>query len=428
MPTIKLTEKAVATLPPPVGAAQAYYWDSDLTGFGLVLGKGARTFVARRWLEGKRIKVTIGRHGAVRPDGLLWNVQLARKAAQEELGRLAAGINRNDERRARRSGPTLADARDLHLAKLRRQNASPRTTGTIEHECGKYLVDWLDRPLASITRTECRELHERLSEDNGPYVANRVLRHVRALWNTMLKEHELPANPTVAVLWNKERRRQEPIPWAALPAWYATVQSIDPVRRDYNMVLLLTGLRRMDAATMRWDHVDLKARALHRPSPKGGKERAFTVPLSTAAVEVLRRRQAENGAFPGGDAGWCFPTRSMKDKACDLCAALDQPKHTKGGVTHLVEGKEQRHGIDEDGEPTVTRILPSPHRLRDTYTTALVEVGGVDAFTIDVLTNHRPPKGTVTSGYVNLSLKHLARAQERVGRFLMAKTRATRSQ
>jgi hypothetical protein len=33
--------------------------------------------------------------------------------------------------------------------------------------------------------------------------------------------------------------------------------------------------------------------------------------------------------------------------------------------------------------------------LRDTDTSALVEVGGISGYAIDVLANHRPPRGSV---------------------------------
>lgn len=436
--TTQLAEKMLDKIALAEDQQQLVLWDAEIPGFAAVIGKKRTTFVLEyRALDPEtRLKVkrrqVIGRRGELREDGHPWSVTLARQRARELLGQVAGGGDPSAAMRNRTGGPTLSDAFNLHESRMRADQATASSIVTFTRERDKYLADWMQRPLRTIERTHCRELHEKLSKDNGPYLANRVMRHVRAAWNTALKEHDLPANPTIAVHWNKEHRRQEPIAWAKLPAWFETVVTLEPiivdgmrvgarpgVRGDYQMFVLLTGLRKMDAATVRWEHIDLDARTLRRPSPKGGKERAFTIPLSSECVRILARRQLENRvAFKEGDAGWVFPTRAIKSKPCALCAALGKPAHEGGAPVHLVEGKQQRFD-KEMGKST--RILPSPHRLRDTYTSALVEVGGVSPFVIDVLTNHRPPRGSVTAGCIDLSIEHLTECQERVTQFLLAK-------
>lgn len=396
------------------GAERARIRDLKLTGFYVTIGRRRVTFFAERRIKGEKNNTTrvVGHWGskkarALAPD--LLTVAQAREAAIQALADMRRGEDPRGESRA--DGPTLADALALHINRLRKDGGSPRSISTIELEVEKHLGTWTARALHDITRTDCRELHERLTKSSGPYLANRVMRHVRALWNTALKEHDLPANPTIAVHWNKEERRQEPIAWAKLPAWKLAVDALESgLRRDYHLLVLLTGLRRMDAATIRWEHVDWKARTLRRPNPKGGKDRAFDIPLSRECIKILKRRQAENF----DDDGWAFPTDALKEKECVHCAALGLPPHRKGARVHLAEPKED---ADE---------LVSPHRLRDTYTTALAEVGGISGYAIDVLTNHRPPRGTVTAGYIDLSTEHLHECQERVSKFLVGKMKPAR--
>ena len=49
-----------------------------------------------------------------------------------------------------------------------------------------------------------------------------------------------------------------------------------------HLFMLLSGLRRQDVLTARWDNLDEKRKALRIPAPKGGEERAFELPLSDA--------------------------------------------------------------------------------------------------------------------------------------------------
>ena len=437
-------------------AERARLFDARLAGFGVTIGKRRTSFVVQRRVDGESRTVVLGHWGppkarALAPD--LLTVAKARDKASAALVGMRAGEHPNGERAASPDGPTLAEACERYIARLQRDGKRPTSIATVRRETlgrnderdGSYLRPWLDRALSSITGRECRARHEEITVDNGPHVANRVMRQLRAIWNFIAKEAAagvidgipngklFAANAVIAVQWNVENdrtdfvmRRQEPVPWSDLPAWHDAVLALEnPIRRDYHLVVLLTGLRRMDAATIRWEHVDFVAGTLKRPNPKGGKDRAFQIPLSAELVKILKRRKLENPtAFATGsredsnvisrdDGGWAFPSESMKTKQCDLCAAFKLGEHVAGSVTHLSEPKED--------DP----ILVSPHRLRDTYTSALAALDPpVSGFVIDMLTNHKPPRGSVTAGYVDLPTEHLAKAQARVSKLLMAKCKA----
>lgn len=290
---------------------------------------------------------------------------------------------------------TLAEAIEIHLRAMRARRSAARSMQAFSEECARHLGAWLDRPLASLKRHEVAERHEELTLTSGPYLANRVLQQFRAVYNTAARRFEdLPAtNPTIAVTFNRVRRRREPIPWDELPAWKRRVDTIaNPVRRDLQLFYLYTGLRSLDARTVRWEHVDLAAGTVHRPRPKGGEDRAFTVPLAKVTIELLQQRRVANGP----DEGWVFPS---KDRA--------------GHTTHVVEAKEQRYVGGRK-----VRFLPSPHRLRDTFATAAHEAR-VHPLDLKVLMNHAlPAADDVTMGYIRPSVEHLRECVEAVARFL----------
>lgn len=292
----------------------------------------------------------------------------------------------------------------MHLRAMRAKCCSARSMETIQEECERHLADWLERPLASIARNECALRHEDLTDHRGPYVANRVLHHFRAVYNTAVRRFEdlPPINPVIAVTFNRVRRRREPIAWTDLPEWRRKVDGItNPIRRDLQLFLLLTGLRSLDARTVRWEHVDFEAGTIHRPKPKGGEDRAFTVPVAEVVLAMLRGRRLGNGELPLGDEGWVFPS-------------IDR----QGCVTHVVEAKEQRY---VDGRKVA--YLPSPHRLRDTFASAAHEAR-VHPLDLKVLMNHAlPAADDVTQGYIRPSIEHLRGCVEQIAGFLLGRMR-----
>ena len=301
---------------------------------------------------------------------------------------------------------TLAQALDYHVDGMQKRGCSPRSIAAVRDETKRHLAAWLPRPLTKISRTMCAERHTAITKDSGPHVANRVFRHVRAVYMTAARLHEsLPSiPPTVAVTWNEQLPSEARILWPDLPEWWATVQGMtNPVRRDLQLFILFTGLRATDARTVRWDEVDLDGGTVYRPNPKGGRKRAFRVPLSEFVVDLLRQRQKGNEAlFPHGDGGWVFPTRLQSGEV---------------GPTKVV--REMRYEPGAKGKKKQT-LLPSPHASRRTFICAAHEAG-VSGYDIKSLVNHAQPKGDITHSYIQVSVEHLRDAIERVTAFLLRK-------
>ena len=98
---------------PHAERAQVIYWDEKFSGFGVVVGKKAKTYIVQRDVSGRTRRVKIGRHGD-------WTPEEARKRARELLVELDQGKDPTAEKRKRAArGVTLRQALEEHLSRLR---------------------------------------------------------------------------------------------------------------------------------------------------------------------------------------------------------------------------------------------------------------------------------------------------------------------
>jgi integrase len=360
---------------------QVLYWDDatrkgGLRGFGLLCsvnaqGKLTRSFVAQR-SGGKRH--SLGRF----PD---LSVKKARQSARAKLA----------EKNHHQDGMpvTLREAMEDYRVGMINRKLSKRSLADLERHIGRYLTDWLERPLQDISAGEVRQRHSRIGKLNGPYQANGVFRYLRAVFNDAQATHEElqdRPNPCVSLRrrWFKEQQREETV--QDLAEWYVKVMALpNPIRRAFHLFVLYTGLRSEDARTMRWRDVDWEARTLYRPTPKGGEDRAFTIPLSHRASAILRYAHlASRKLYPRSP--WVFPADSK--------------------TGHIMEAKQQRQVKGKK-----VRHLPGPHVLRHTYVTVALSLGFPE-YEVGILVNHRLPKGSMTQRYVGRHVILMARLRE----------------
>lgn len=361
----KLTEKIIAGTKIPPGKTRVKVWDGQVTGFGAIVGRRDVALVAEARVNGKPKRVSFGKLGKPMPGGGVWTVAKARIEAIQLIGSMLSGSVPVQERRSSR-GPTLRDGLELHIQNMERKDRAPRSIATMRSEVERILADWLDRPIADLTGDKLDKEWSRIKKEARPKrgvvnepglaQANRTVAHVSAIWNSLDKKHDLPGrNPATRVVRGALKPQVSRIGDGKFPDWLEVVRSLSPVRRDLQLFTLVTGVRSLGVRSIQW--TDIKGELLHVRIAKGDKP--YSVPLSTVAIHVLRRRRIENAiefVDHGGDHGWVFPS-------------LSRAKPYR--VIHVAEPRESKP--DKAGKSIA--ILPGLHALRRTHNSVAMEIG-----------------------------------------------------
>lgn len=395
---IRLTDKSVTALP-FAERGQYIKRDAELPGFFVVVGRSTKTFTiqvdvpAPERERGQRsIRKALGRHGEM-------SVRDARAKARETLGAYATGSRRPA------SGVTLKEAWErYHKSHLVRKGRSPRTIQDYEFCITKLLGDWLDTPLARLSENTglVAARFDTITEKNGPYAANHAMRALRAVYRyaRKLMDRSLPPDhPAMAVDFNPEKRRKTALSGKEWAKWEKQRQALaNPIRREFHLLILLSGSRPDALTRARWEHLDRRKRTLFFPEPKGGEEKAFYLPLSKPMLDSFKRVK-ELGAVmhPRQAKEWIFPAESAP-----------------GHITEYKQSRERKKGSSKQV------LFKYGGDLRQTYRTVAQEVG-VSKIDAHLLLNHAL-KG-VSEGYITPGalLDHLREQQERISRKMLQK-------
>lgn len=143
--------------------------------------------------------------------------------------------------------------------------------------------------------------------------------------------------------------------------------------KDYFLLILFTGFRRQEAASLKWSDVDLKAKTMTIEDTKN-RER-HTIPLSNFLEKLLLRRKQATG-----NSLYVFPADSST-------GYLYEPRKAMLKVAELSD------------------VPFTIHDLRRTFIT-IAESLGIPVYALKRLLNHKM-KSDVTAGYVIMDVERL---------------------
>ena len=309
---INFNKQAILNITPPKlldtkGTACNTYHDKKHKGLILLVSNGgAKTFYLYAKVNNKPERIKIGRFPDI-------GIEQARKIAHKYKGEIVQGINPNKKKEALRKELSFSELFVLYMLK----HSKPHKKSWIEDEeqYKRYLACWSNKKISTLTKDYIGQFYIKIKENHGLYASNRLLSLLKIVFNKAIEWGWEGKNPTVGIKKFKEKSRDRFLQLDELPRFYkALFEEENTTIRDYIFMSLMTGARKSNVLSMRWDEVNLhnNIRQWRIPETKNGE--ALTIPLHDDAVELLKARKEQV------KSDWVFPSETSKS------GHLEEPK------------------------------------------------------------------------------------------------------
>lgn len=378
--TKKLTKSLIETSPLADEPRQYIIWDTEVSGFGLLVSRRSKSYLLQGRVNGKNKKMVLGKTS-------LMTVAEARDKARSISIEMRDGTDPK-ARKARDSVTdiTLRDSLDDYLDSNRR--LKDRTRDEYRAVIQRKLADWLDKPLSSISPQMVKRRYQKLTEE-APTQGDYAFRVFRIACNNAIGLMEdAGATPIInpcrvlgrQKMWRGVVRKQSVIPPDRLPEWWSTASNLaenDRAVADLFRFLLLTGLRKSEALNLKWRDVDIKRRTITIHETKN--KRVHNLPIADHVLELLTERHLDRG-----QRDYVFESN-------------------RGRVSNLRYFQEDMNRI--------TGLWITPHDLRRTFLSIGADI--LPELVLKRLVNH-VNSANVTEGYIIKAVDDLRDAMQRL--------------
>jgi integrase len=285
--------------------------DGKIAGLYLVVQpSGAKSWALRYRVAGAPKKFTIGPYPAI-------GLGTARKRAQKALAEVVDGIDPSAQKKAVREAQKVAilaaDRVENVVEAYVREYLAKRAKPSWAKEAARLLrVEVLPkfggRRLSDLTDDDVHKLLKEISE-RAPITANRTFAVFRKLCHWAMSRDGskvIKISPCDGVeMPTSERARERVLDDTEIKLAWEAFQSVGWPFGPIAELLLLTGARRDEVASMEWRELDLTAGVWRLPKQRTKNKRAHEIPLAPAAVEILKnlprvepKRAADGKARP----------------------------------------------------------------------------------------------------------------------------------
>lgn len=329
------------------------YTLNDGAGLSLLVEvNGAKGWRFRYRFIGKPKMISFGVYGEV-------SLAEARRKRDEARSMLAKGINPSDARKAEKIALRFshehnfeAVAREWHSSKQSTWSLgyAKEVLGCLERDIFPYVGH---RPVDQIEPLELLTVLQKIEKRGALEQASKIRRRCGEVLRYAVVTGRAKHNfaPDLAIALNKPKQNHFPfLTEKEIPDFVKALDGYQGslLTKYATQLLMLTGVRTIELRAAEWSEFDLKNALWEIPKERMKKRRSHLVPLSTQAVEILKKLKVISGKYQLVFPGRNDIRKPMSDASINKVIKMlgYHGRLTGHGFRHMMSTILHEHGFD----------------------------------------------------------------------------------